>query len=159
MENNDLASGDATGPSRTEPEVSALRASVPDAGDTVIIEHPYVYDRHIVARVVKVGKVMWEVEARSSRREWGAASRRKVLSYLPVDASRDPDELVEQLRNASDRLVAAQKQVKSQYLGRVRRIAQGIETRSAETERLSPEGKSPVGEADAPTPSQENSNG
>jgi len=31
--------------------------------------------------------------------------------------------------------------------------AQGIETGTAETERLSPKGESPVGNADAPTPS------
>jgi hypothetical protein len=146
MTDQDRASASGTGPSQAEPKVSALRASVPDAGDIIIVEHSYVYDRHVVARVVKVGKVMWELEVRR-RKEWAPAARQKVLSWLGVDKSSDPDSLVDQLRNANDRLVAGQRQVKDQYLERVRRIAQGMSTGTAKTAQ-------PVeGEACQPGPS------
>lgn len=152
MDNSDLASPSGTGPSPSvEPvPVSPVPASAPDAGDIVIIEHPYVYDRYIVARVEKVGKVMWEVST-WGRDEWSRPVRRKVSGWFHVVSACQPSKLAEQLRNANDRMMVARRQVNDQYIERVRKIAQGIAARSDETANAgSAGGKSPVPEGDAP---------
>lgn len=96
----------------------------PSPGDLVIIEHPYVYDKNMIARVVKVGPVMWEIEQRWQG-EWLEPVKRKILSFFIVDRTADPDRIRELLMQADQRHIHAKKQIKTQYIDRVKAIADG----------------------------------
>lgn len=130
-----------------QPTASAAGASsqsgIPSAGDIVIIEHPYVYDRHTVARVVSTGKVMWAVNYRDKYSDsgWTVDKKRKVKNWLPAPAGMTPSDIDEFLQQAADELRVAERRARSSYAESIKAFAQGTPTRSAET-------TGSVGEAD-----------
>lgn len=90
----------------------------PEPGAIVIIEHPYMLDRHSLARVVKVGKVMWEVEHRG-RSGWERAARRKVEMWDLVPEGADPDLLKSILHKMAEDLHSSIAALRRDYRAKV----------------------------------------
>lgn len=71
-------------------------------GSVIITAHPYLQVGYIVARVKKIGKVMWEIEPINHRGEFEPARRAKVTNPLLVPPGRDPFEVRERIIDAMD---------------------------------------------------------
>lgn len=123
----------------------------PVTGDVIVLDHPFMRDRHVIAQVVKVGKVMWEI-ALWFRGTWEQPTRRKVGRWFPIEPGRDLNQLAAQLRQAHDGLVADEGKARLEYGAAVERIAQGIEADRPRREAGSVrKDESPVRQ-DAPNP-------
>lgn len=124
------------GPSQAEPVVSALRASVPDARPKL--------NWLLGTTDESYGTMVWRNRVENLQCHFNI-----ILRYLPDGYP--------WLRNQVLSAIEQAQQYIDDYAPEL--IAQGIETHSAETERLSPKGESPVGSADAPlssgTPTEE----
>jgi hypothetical protein len=70
-------------------------------GDYIIAEHGYVYDEFIVAKVVKIGKVMWEITPLRTDGHVEETVRRKVTGVRKVSEGIDPVELLNKIRKTS----------------------------------------------------------
>ena len=123
-------------PSRhsAEPEpvpVSALRASTANAGDICIIEHGMMRDRHIVARVVKVGKTMWTVQywRRAWRGEagyWDREVRRKVGTYHKLPDGVDPQDASDLVIALGENHMEAERNARKAYHASVAELARTL---------------------------------
>ncbi len=93
-------------------------------GDHIIIEG-YRYDTYIVARVVKVGKAMWDLEILRHNGEYDRPARRKVYSPL-LYVGNEPVAMANPLHNRSSNLWAQQQERKRKYHEMIRSLP-GVE--------------------------------
>lgn len=96
----------------------------PNVGDMVIIPHSTLRDGHVLARVAKVGKVMWEVAA-WGREGWRDPVKRRVDSYAVLPPTTDPASIAAKLRNLREELWAAERRLKEQYRADVDALSAG----------------------------------
>lgn len=83
-------------------------------GDIFVVEHQIFLVGHQIIRVVKKGKVMWEVQTLRSG-EWGSPARRKIKTFLPVDPAADLAKLNSELADARDTLRRAMRAADDEY--------------------------------------------
>ena len=145
--------GDRATGLRPQPAAQSSLSSVPSAGDIGIIEHNFMENTHVVARIEKTGAVMWTVS--HWRRGWKDVSdgiwndpvRRKVREWVPLPANADPQVLSGTLARLRGELVAAERQARDSYYEAVCNLASAMSAQSAETEGLSPKDASAVGDS------------
>lgn len=95
----------------------------PELGSIVIIEHPYIFHRHTLARVVKVGRVMWTVQHRN-RAGWGEPVRHKVSYWAPVPDGVDTSLMREVLERMANDLHSRMRALQQEYHAKVRALPQ-----------------------------------
>lgn len=94
------------------------------AGDHIVIEG-MTYDSYAVCRVVKIGKVMWEVEQLRWNGEYDLPAKRKVVRPLAYRGN-DPLGLSLELRDRKQALWDKEAKMKAEYHKAVRALP-GVE--------------------------------
>lgn len=92
-------------------------------GDLIIVDHGYITNQFLAARVVKVGKVMWEIEQIKSDGSIYGPVRRKVENPIKVANDCDPQQLAIRLRNLATIHRHNLEELQADYKQRVRALA------------------------------------
>lgn len=90
-------------------------------GDHIAIEG-LTYDSYVICRVVKIGKVMWEVEQLRWNGEYDRPTRRKVGSRVLHYRGNDPLSMSIELKERKDRLWKAERDMKAEYHAAIRNL-------------------------------------
>lgn len=100
------------------------------AGTMLVMEHPVMIERHVVARVygaptAKMVRVQyWNRAARDWNGEHVARQHRAVVAILPEGA--EPADVTQQLERAATALTNGLRAARRQYNARIKVIAAGV---------------------------------
>ena len=96
----------------------------PNAGDVVLVRNDTFWSPiWQIVRVVKVGRVMWEIEPYTQRGEWGEPRKRKVEAFAFFDG--DVAQVSQRLRSAEAHRDGVKKNADAHYNVTVAKIAGG----------------------------------
>jgi hypothetical protein len=96
----------------------------PNAGDVVLVRNEtFLSPIWQIGRIVKVGKVMWEIEPYSQRGEWGEPRKRKVEAFVFFKG--DVAQASQRLMSAEAHRNKVKKDADANYNATVAKIAGG----------------------------------